>query len=146
MKQLIYIFIFCTFCSCSAKGKEKSQEDKEQNKAIEMEKKQDKRIDGEYISAIMNLSPQEAINRLGQTIQGYMGKDDEFVIDDKLPEFRIELYNIYTPEQYKSREITIKELTWEIEPSQNLTVWYEKDDKGNYSPKKYLQWYKDEEF
>jgi hypothetical protein len=102
-------------------------------------------IDSIAISRAMELSPEDAINLYGKTISGYLGKDEEFVLDRGLTEFRIELFNYYTEEQIDSKSIIIKELTWAIDSINNLTIWYEKID-SMYYPKDFYIWDKNLEF
>jgi len=103
-------------------------------------------IDTIAISRVMELNLEQAILLYGKTIRGYLGKDEEFVLDRKLTEFRIELYNFFSKKQVNNKNIIIKELTWSIDSINNLTVWYEKIDSITYLPKHYLIWDKELEF
>jgi len=70
---------------------------------------------------------------------------DSFVIDAHLPEFRIELYNYYKEQDYKGKNVKMKEATWPLNENKNVTAWY--PDKGaDTVPVHVLVWEKDAEF
>jgi hypothetical protein len=94
----------------------------------------------------MEIPLNEALSIYGETTEGYMGKDIEFILDNSLPEFRIELYNFYKPEQYENTVIIIKEVTWKYRINKKITVWYEKQNNGIYIPKHYTIYSNDMQF
>ncbi len=53
---------------------------------------------------------------------------DEFVLDSNLREFRIELFNHFTPEEVATANIPIRELTWTRGDRQAMTLWFERSD------------------
>jgi hypothetical protein len=96
---------------------------------------------------VMAMTLNEALLRYGETTESYMGvRDDEFVFRGGEPEFRIELNNFYTPEQYENQTIIIKEITWQINARKKITVWYEKQNDTLYIPKHYCIYSNDMEF
>lgn len=90
---------------------------------------------------MMDLSMAEAVARYGEPTMS-----EQFIVDGALSEFRIGLYNIYPPAAYRSKKITLAELTWEKDGQQNITVWYEADSEGQWRPKHSLEWAKGSEF
>ena len=46
----------------------------------------------------------------------------EFSLADPLPEFRVELYNIYPPDDPKTASVTIRELQWHY-ATYHVAVW-----------------------
>ena len=54
---------------------------------------------------------------------------DLFVVDGALPEFRIEIYNFISEEEYTKETIKINEVTWKKNKGFNMTVWYIKKGK-----------------
>ena len=87
--------------------------------------------------AIMSYSLNHAINELGEPL------DDYTFTTNGLPEFRIELLNIFPP----SDSIYIRELTWNTSDDAQvtdggifrLTVWYAQKD-GVWQPVYFLRW------
>lgn len=87
--------------------------------------------------AIMSYSLNTAINELGRPLH------DELFTTVGLPEFRIELLNIFPP----SDSIHIRELTWNTSPDAQisdasiyrLTVWYKQQD-SIWQPVHFLRW------
>lgn len=49
--------------------------------------------------------------------------------DGMITEFRMGLMNHYSEDEIKKKDILIKEVSWEIGTTQNLTVWYERKNK-----------------
>jgi hypothetical protein len=96
-------------------------------------------------SELMILKLDDAVKLFGKTANGYLGLDVEFILDDALPEFRIELNNIYSKKQRLNKTIKTKEVTWSIDNDKNITVRYEKNGDG-YIPKHYMIWKNDAEF
>jgi uncharacterized protein YdeI (BOF family) len=123
---LIILCISILFASCGGSSKN----DKSQTQQTRYEKPNKKQV--------MTMPLREALLRYGETTESYMGvRDDEFVFRGGEPEFRIELNNFYTPEQYENQTIIIKEITWQINARKKITVWYEKQNDTLYIPKHY---------
>jgi hypothetical protein len=97
-------------------------------------------------SQVLEIPLHEALSMYGETIEGYIGKDIEFIVDNSLPEFRIELYNLYKAEQYENTVIMIKEVTWKYAKNKKITAWYEKQNNGIYIPKHYTIYSNDIQF
>ena len=71
--------------------------------------------------------------------------EEDFTVDDALPEFRIGIYNFIKPSEYQKNKIKIKEKTWSKDPVTNLTVWYKFKNK-NWQPVDVYIWPKGAEF
>lgn len=69
----------------------------------------------------------------------------EFIVDDALPEFRIQIYNYIKPQEYNTQKIVIRERTWLKDSITNLTVWY-RLEKKKWIPVDALEWPKGAEF
>lgn len=91
------------------------------------------------LKTLKTLSLDEAVNKFWEPDQ-----KDSFFVNDWLVEFRIELYNIYTPEILKKQKIEIQEYTRK-KMIKNFTVWYALSWEVR-SPVDTLQWYKGTEF
>jgi len=70
---------------------------------------------------------------------------DEFVLDGNLREFRIELFNHFTPEEVAAASIPIRELTWTRGDRQAMTLWLERSD-DTWKVAHGLIWYQDADF
>lgn len=70
---------------------------------------------------------------------------DEFVIDNNLREFRIELFNYVTPEQVAAANMPIRELTWTMRVGQAITLWLSRSD-NDWKVLHGLVWQKDADF
>ncbi|MFD0862841.1 hypothetical protein ACFQ1M_11565 [Sungkyunkwania multivorans] len=92
------------------------------------------------IKVISTINYSESVTKYGKP-----KNTEDFLIDEALPESRIELYNIYTKDQYTRRNINIREAIWSLDSLQNITVWYEKDSEI-YRPVHLLKWEKGSEF
>lgn len=94
----------------------------------------------EKFEDVLELTLEQALSKYGSPLQR-----EHFVLDGALSEFRIELYNIYTEEEYMSESITLEEVTWEKDEETNITVWYQ-NIEDTWKPKHFLVWDKDSEF
>lgn len=83
------------------------------------------------------LTSDAAINKFGAP-----ATQDTFVIDGRLPEFRIELYNYF--KDYKGKNIRIVEMTWSLNSDENITAWY--PEGAEQKPVHTLKWAKESEF
>lgn len=68
------------------------------------------------------LSIEEAEGLLGNAIE-----EERFILNDLLPEFRIELYNHFDQEQIESQSIEIFEKSWKLDNENMVTVWYQRN-------------------
>ncbi len=66
---------------------------------------------------MMNTTLKKAIEKYGEPISSY-----NFIIDQALKTFRIELYNIYSKDEYMKRKIKMKEVTWEVDSLYRFTI------------------------
>ena len=82
----------------------------------------------------------QALVKFGPPIEREAFNLDHLLIS----EFRIELHNIYTEEDFQNG-LLIEELTWRKDSLNNITIWYEKVEK-EYLPKQYAIWNKWMEF
>ena len=77
---------------------------------------------------------------------GFILKEEEILLGrDPLHEFRGNLSVIFTPEEIRSKTIKIKEVTWEKDSVNNITVWYQ-DKQEKWIPIDVFQWVKGSEF
>ena len=72
----------------------------------------------EKIPELHGLSMDEVLARYGDP-----DVSDDFTLADPLPEFRIELYNTYPPDDPANRSIEIRERQWHYS-RHNLAVWF----------------------
>lgn len=72
-------------------------------------------------------------------------KEETLLVQDLYGEFRGEIYNKYTDEERRSNTIKIEEVTWEKDSSNNITIWYQIEEKQS-TPKAILIWEKGSEF
>lgn len=49
--------------------------------------------------------------------------------DGYINEFRVGLLNIFSEKEIQERDIVIKEVTWEINENDYLTIWYKRENK-----------------
>lgn len=82
----------------------------------------------------------QAIQEFGKPI-----REEEFVLDEALTEFRIGLYNIFSKEERMSRSIYLEEVTWEKDAETNITAWYRKEPE-NQAAIDAFEWKKTSEF
>ncbi|WP_146746589.1 hypothetical protein [Sinomicrobium soli] len=54
---------------------------------------------------------------------------ETFILDDALPESRIELLNHFSKEERQKASITLKETVWEKDNKTNITAWYREKDR-----------------
>ena len=74
--------------------------------------------------------------------------DEIFILGKEggtITEFRIGLLNIFKVEEIENNNIKIREVTWDINSKQNLTVWYNEKD-NNWIPIDHFIWDKGIEF
>lgn len=69
-------------------------------------------------SSLTGASEAEAYARFGQP-----SEVGEFVLETNLREFRIELFNHFTPDEIAAENILIRELTWTTTDQQAMTLW-----------------------
>ncbi|GJM54213.1 hypothetical protein RCZ16_25290 [Capnocytophaga catalasegens] len=65
--------------------------------------------------------------------------------DGLISEFRIELLNIFSEKGIQEKDILIKEVTWQIDKNNNLTIWYKRENK-KWKPLKNFIYNKDTNF
>ena len=65
--------------------------------------------------------------------------------DGLISEFRIELLNIFSEKEIQEKDILIKEVTWQIDKNNNLTIWYKRENK-KWKPLKFFIYNKDTNF
>jgi hypothetical protein len=121
MRQVFLVLGIVCFYACSSN----SSSLKKEEKSGTIQDTTSKQID---FTDVMNYSYKKAIKRYGHPIQ-----TDHFKVDESLSIFRVELYNIYSKENYLTKEIKIKEVTWAPDSINLITVWYEKVD-SSYHP------------
>lgn len=73
------------------------------------------------------MSPEEALARYGETIDGYHCRDCEFTLARPVSRFREELLTRFSPEEVRRGDIEITEMTWSVDAFRNLTIWYRRD-------------------
>ncbi|WP_461532123.1 hypothetical protein [Sinomicrobium sp.] len=83
---------------------------------------------------------EESVKEYGQPLQ-----TESFILDDALPESRIELNNYFTVKERRSESITIKEVIWEKDQETNIRVWYREVD-NKWSVVHAVEWTKGAEF
>ncbi len=116
------IALICSivFCCCISKtsdsGKSKTIDDFEKEVTIQFDPlfQTLNKVD------MMNVTMKRAIEKYGEPISSY-----NFIIDQALNPFRIELYNIYSKDEYMQRTIKMKEVTWKVDSLNRFTIWYE---------------------
>lgn len=84
---------------------------------------------------ILSWDYNQAFNNLGDPIT-----EDSFPMTE-IPEFRIELLRFLLVDP----NLKIKELTWSIDSTTNLTVWYTQEEK-TWKPVHFMQWNKNVQF
>lgn len=82
----------------------------------------------------------EAMEEYGQPLHM-----ETFILDDALPESRIELNNYFTVEERRSESISIKETVWEKDQEINIMAWY-KESQNKWIIIHALEWEKGSEF
>ncbi len=73
-------------------------------------------------------------------------EQNAFILDDALPEFRVGLYNKFTPEQYQAQNIKIKEVTWKKDQDHFFTAWYAQEARKDWILADTFTWHKEMEF
>lgn len=88
---------------------------------------------------IKNLSMDDALKKFPSY------KKETYILgtnEGLITEFRIGLLNIFKPDEIKQGKIKIKEITWQINAKENLTVWYHLQ-KEQWLPIDHYIWDKD---
>lgn len=138
MYTLLNKICFCTllisFGACTNASNNK------QSKAIEVESKTVNMEVRVVIEKALKMNQKDLIKSWGKPLM-----KEQFVMNEYLDEFRIELYNYIPKEKYMSSEILIDELTWEKDSTTNITFWYRNQGTDNL-PIHHLIWPKDLEF
>lgn len=49
---------------------------------------------------------------------------DKFILNDGVQEFRIELFNKFSPEYLVTNKVLVKEYTWDLDSIHYITIWY----------------------
>ena len=94
------------------------------------------------------LDPASLTGAFEAEVRSWLGSPsvaDEFVLDGNLREFRIELFNHFTPEEVAAASIPIRELTWTRGDRQVMTLWLERSD-DTWKVVHGLIWYQDADF
>ncbi len=89
---------------------------------------------------MMGLRMEEALEKYGAPAEW-----DSFIMNDGLPEFRINLYNVIKEEAFLHKSLKIQELTWDKDPDYNITVWY-RQTGDVWTPVDVYIWVKGSEF
>ncbi len=76
-------------------------------------------IDEFSIDSICTLDNEFLMSLLGSPLSC-----DTFLLNSGVSEFRIELYNIFSPQYLEINDIYIVEKTWQVDNINNFTVWY----------------------
>jgi hypothetical protein len=143
--KVLFLSLNCLFFCCS--NHQSGKLNNEQNKSNANDNvinttitNKIKNMDSTKFKDALILTLEEALKKYGTPL-----KSEQFILNDALPEFRIELNNIYTKEQRMSGSIVIEEVTWQKDTLNNITVWYEKIKKNAF-PKNSFIWNKSMEF
>jgi hypothetical protein len=124
----VSLFFVILFESCRNKAQANIQNNKEGNNM---------KIDKTVLrkEEILSWNYDEALALLGNPVSY-----DSFTMN-MIPEFRVELLNFLPLDS----NLVVKELTWETDSAENLTIWYiQKDTLWN--PVHFLKWDKDMQF
>ena len=89
---------------------------------------------------LKSMSRDEALQRFGEP-----AARDEFDLSQDVPEFRIELLNLYSSDEIKNGPPRISEVTWALSPQKNLTIWYDRKN-GGWAAVHYLEWQPGDDF
>lgn len=108
-----YLIFLLVFFSCTNERK---------NNSSDSINKQEIPLD---IKILKSITYPEAIKKYGPP-----KSQEEFILDNSLPEFRIELYNFFSDDEIRD-SIGIKEATWRMNSTENITVWYKIKPKLN---------------
>ncbi|MCF6298240.1 MAG: hypothetical protein L3J08_09715 [Flavobacteriaceae bacterium] len=92
------------------------------------------------INRNMLLEKSDAIKKFGNPL-----KQEKILLEDLYGEFRGNIYYKYSEHERQSKSIYIKEITWEKDDKNYITIWYEIKGK-ELIPKAYLIWDKQSEF
>lgn len=96
--------------------------------------------DSIQISKIKEMTLDSAMLTYGRPVE-----EAKFIITESLPESRVTLYNFFTGTEIKSGTIEIKEVIWEKNKTQMITVWY-KSEAAKWVYVHHLIWKKGTEF
>jgi len=120
MKFVVAFIFLIAFCCCVSKSINKEMI-RNQEKDVEVDSVLIHRtIDNSCKYDMMDLTLNNAIKKYGEPLTTY-----DFIIDQCLNNFRIELYNIYSKDDYMQRTIKMKEITWATDSVNLFTIWYE---------------------
>lgn len=148
MKFFIYTLSIFLFFQCTKKSEHhKPIKDEMHPKVVQSDK------DTIYIEyeKIKNLSYDIVIDSLSKIPlpnKKMPYAQETFILGDDngaISEFRIGLLDIHTIEKIKNNDILIKEVHWEISPTHNFTIWYERKDR-EWKPINNMIWDKSSEF
>ncbi|ASF43490.1 hypothetical protein CBG49_10625 [Capnocytophaga endodontalis] len=96
-----------------------------------------------------NLSYDKNIEKYYKKLGYSLVKETTFLMGDysdgSISEFRIELLNIFSEKEIQEKDILIKEVTWQIDKNNNLTIWYKRENK-KWKPLKFFIYNKDTNF
>ena len=96
-----------------------------------------------------NLSYDKNIEKYYKKLGYSLVKETTFLMGDYsdglISEFRIELLNIFSEKEIQEKDILIKEVTWQIDKNNNLTIWYKRENK-KWKPLKFFIYNKDTNF
>lgn len=88
-------------------------------------------LDASEYDLMLEMSPEEARARYGETVDGYLCRDCEFTLARPISRFREELLTRFSPEEIARGDIRIKEMTWKVDALRNLTIWYRQGGTGH---------------
>lgn len=94
----------------------------------------------EDTSQMSGMSYDDAVTRLGQP-----AKEETFTLTPGVYEFRIELLNFYDSARLERDPPEVREVTWSVSASENLTLWFVRDD-GEWRVLHQSRWDPDSEF
>lgn len=132
MKNIVYVFVVSLFVlAYSCKQKQNDKIPKNENQVFER---------------LKYLNVEETENwSLVQIQEKYQHLTEwEYPLNDGFPEFRVGLQNVF-PEEDWDKPIPLKEVTWQLNDSLNITIWYKKE-QNNWIKVDKLIWPKEAEF
>lgn len=143
MKFFIYTLSIFLFFQCT----KKAEHHKDTKKIVQSNK------DTAYIEyeKIKNLSydiVMDSLSKIPLPNKKMPYSEETFILggdNGVISEFRIGLLDIHTIEEIKQKDIFIKEVHWEISPTHNFTIWYERKN-GEWEPINNMIWDKISEF
>jgi hypothetical protein len=96
--------------------------------------------DSILISKIKKMTLDSALLTYGRPVE-----EAKFIVNESLPESRVALFNFFSETEIKSGTIELKEVTWEKNTTQMITVWY-KSEVASWVYLHHLIWKKGTEF